>query len=691
MNTNTALSEPEPVVEDPTFDALPLTPDVRRAIEELGWRTPTQVQLAAYAPAVSGRDLIVQARTGTGKTGAFGIPLVDRQVRPGSGLQALVLAPTRELALQSAKELGRLGVHRGIRTAAVYGGAPMDRQVRDLRQGAEIVSGTPGRVLDHLRRKTMDPTNLKILVLDEADEMLSMGFAKELNAIIELLPKDRQTLLFSATVDSHIQRVADRHMREPEFIGLSSDQVGATTLSHFVYFVSGRGRAQELIRILEVEDPETALVFCNTKAETEQVANALMNAGFNADWLNGDLPQGERDKVMQRTREGSLRYLIATDLAARGIDVSHLTHVINFALPAEVEQYIHRTGRTGRAGRTGTAISLVSPQELATLYYLRLQYKIFPVERSIPTAGEERTRLEADRLTMLESAFPNAVDEIHRSVARRLLTHPESERLVAALLASFFGAKEGDVDELAAAERRARPAERTIVPAEKPREPEARAPRAARTRPERAERPERSERPERADRPERTERAERPEGAERAERPERADRPERAERTGERSERSDRAGAERADGERSERSGGERTGGERSRPERTRSRPERSAERSRPERSEIDRPRPDSVESADDESSDEDVAPRDMTRLFVSAGKRDGVRAGDIARFFRDRGGLSRNDVGRIRVRDKHTFVDVTTTHVERAMGELAGQRLGDLEVRIEPAKATPK
>jgi ATP-dependent RNA helicase DeaD len=582
MNTNTALHEPEPVVEDPTFDALPLTSEVRRAIEELGWLHPTAVQLAAYGPTVSGQDLIVQARTGTGKTAAFGIPLVDRSVRPGGGLQALVLAPTRELALQSAKELGRLGQERGIHTAAVYGGAPMDRQVRDLRKGAEIVSGTPGRVLDHLRRKTMDPSGLKILVLDEADEMLSMGFAKELNAIVELLPKERQTLLFSATVDSHVQRVADRHMRDPEFLGLSSDQVGATTLTHFVYFVSGRGRSQDLIRILEVEDPESALVFCNTRAETEQVANALMNAGFNADWLNGDLPQTERDKVMQRTREGSLRYLVATDLAARGIDVSHLTHVINFALPPEVEQYIHRTGRTGRAGRTGTAISLVSPQELATLYYLRLQYKIFPVERSLPTAGEERTRLETDRLAMLESAFPNSVDEIHRAVARRLLTHPESERLVAALLGSFFGAKEGDVDELAAAERRARPAAPAPAPAPAPK-----------------------------------------------------------------------------------------------------------AEPEQPRPARPERPRP--VEVASSDEDEEDGAPRDMTRLFVSAGKRDGVRAGDVARFFRDRGGLARNDVGRIRVRDKHTFVDVKSSHVDRVVAELSGQKLGELEIRIEPAKAAPK
>src|SRR5690606_31186147 len=363
-----------------SFDSLGLTPEVRRAIDELGFVDPTPVQVATYGPAVAGHDLVVQARTGTGKTAAFGIPLVDRLTRTEGGAQVLILAPTRELALQSSREIARLGAHRGIRTAAVYGGAPMERQVRELQEGAQIVSGTPGRVLDHLKRGTLDARGIRILVLDEADEMLSMGFAKELNAIVALLPPKRQTMLFSATLDDAIERMAQRMLKDPERISLSSDAVGAQTITHYYYLVSGLGRSRDLIRILEIEDPETAIIFCNTRAATEQVANELKHAGFNADWLNADLPQSERENVLARTRKGELRYLVATDVAARGIDISHLTHVINYDFPAHLEGYVHRTGRTGRAGRTGTAISLVSPPELGSLYYLRLSYKIFPIE-----------------------------------------------------------------------------------------------------------------------------------------------------------------------------------------------------------------------------------------------------------------------------------------------------------------------
>src|SRR5688572_4243273 len=279
----------QPVETRDTFDVLALSPEVRRAIDELGFVHPTPVQRAAFAPALTGVDLIVQARTGTGKTLAFGLPLVDRIVAEGHGLQALILAPTRELSLQSQRALEQVGKYKNLRTTAVYGGAPMDKQITELRHGAEIVSGTPGRVLDHIRRGTLDPSGVRVLVLDEADEMFSMGFAKELNAIMDALPSSRQFLCFSATMDESVQRMAERRMREPEFIALSSDQVGASEISHYFYMVLG-DKLGALVRVLEVEDPESAIVFCNTKAETETVARQLSAQGFNADWLNGDLP-----------------------------------------------------------------------------------------------------------------------------------------------------------------------------------------------------------------------------------------------------------------------------------------------------------------------------------------------------------------------------------------------------------------
>ncbi len=602
-----------PATEDkspPTFDAIPLSEPVRRAVDEMGWVNPTPVQLATYEPAVDGRDLIVQARTGTGKTGAFGIVIADKLVTADPGVQALVLAPTRELALQSARELSKIGKHNGIRTSAVYGGAPMERQVRELEAGAQVVSGTPGRVLDHLKRGTLDARGLKVLVLDEADEMLSMGFAEELNAIIDRLPKERQTLLFSATVDRGVERVANRHMTDPEHVSLSSDAIGATTISHFTYLVSGQGKVNDLIEILEVEDPESAIVFCNTKAETEMVAQQLSQAGFNATWLNGDLPQSEREKVMARTREGKLRYLVATDVAARGIDISHVTHVINYTFPDHIEQYIHRTGRTGRAGRTGTAISLVSPQELGSLYYLRLTYKIFPVERSLPTKGEERTRREADRIGLLEAAFPKAVSEIDRSVARRLLTHPDAERIVGGLLGAFFGGREG-VDEEAAEARRDR-------------------------------------------RPEPVEAASDDDGGKKKKKKKKDGTKKKKKKDEAREAREQEAAAAGAD--------------------------EARTPHEEPE-----------AEARDDEAPRESEAPKDdeegMTRLYVNLGRRDGLRAGDIARLLRDSCSLERAEIGRVRVRDKHAFVDVQSDRVDHVLSTLPGQVVDEREVVVEVAK----
>jgi ATP-dependent RNA helicase DeaD len=448
----------EPSAPPPSFDDMGLTAPVAQALDEMGYSEPTPVQAATYAPAVAGKDLIVQARTGTGKTAAFGIPLIDRMITRDGGMQALVLAPTRELALQSMRELTRLGKHGDLHTVAIYGGAPMEPQKRALDEGAQIVSGTPGRVLDHLRRGNLDPSGLKVLVLDEMDEMLSMGFARELNAILEMLPPPgkRQTMCFSATVDGDVQRHAERHMKDAEIVSLSGDAVGAEGIAHFVYMVSGANRVGDLVSVLEVEDPESALIFCNLRSETEMVAERLQQAGFNADWLNGDLPQRDRETVMARTRKGELRYLVATDVAARGIDVSHLTHVINYSFPESTSVYVHRTGRTGRAGRTGCAISLVSPQELGRLYYLRLEFKITPIERTLPNQQEQQTRQEADRLALLAEAVARSASPAEVALARRLLTHPDAESILGGLLGTFFGTRRGDPDEEAGAARRSR-------------------------------------------------------------------------------------------------------------------------------------------------------------------------------------------------------------------------------------------
>ena len=620
--------------ETPTFRDLGLSDEVLRAIDSMGFVEPTPVQMATFRPAIEGRDLVVQARTGTGKTAAFGLPLVDKLVKQDGGPQALILAPTRELALQSSKEIARLGANRGIRTAAIYGGAPMDRQVRELAEGAQIVSGTPGRVLDHLKRGTLDGSRLRVLVLDEADEMLSMGFAKELHSIIALLPTKRQTMLFSATIEGAVDRMAARILVDPERISLSSDAVGAQGVTHYYYLIT-TGKTRDLVRILENEDPESAVIFCNTKMMTERVAAELQAAGFNADWLNGDLPQNEREKVLAATRSGQLRFLVATDVAARGIDISHLTHVINHDFPENIESYIHRTGRTGRAGRTGTAISLVAPAELGSLYYLRLQYKIFPIERSLPSAGEMQTRKETDQIGLLGDAFPKEPSEIDRAVARRLLTHPHAERLLGGLLHAFFGGTE-DVEEEAAAARRDRPARPAPEPPRERSKPEPRRPR-----PEpRAEQP----------------RAEQP----RAEQP--------------RAEPASPARVEAAP-----------------------SQPEAAVEaepardtlvggRARDDVPRADVPRTD--DRASDDEGDEEHEGEDDVFLYVNVGRRDGVRPGEIIRLLAEECALEKGEVGRIRIRDRHTFVGVPREKADSIVDQLTGVESHEKALVVELARA---
>ncbi|HEY4159164.1 MAG TPA: DEAD/DEAH box helicase, partial [Polyangiaceae bacterium] len=450
----------------PTFDVLPLSPELRRAVDELGYVHPTPVQCAVFEPASRGRDLVVQARTGTGKTAAFAMPLLDARVpRNVPGVQALVLCPTRELALQVNREVEALAKYRGTRSTAVYGGAPMPKQVEAIQNGAQILVGTPGRVLDHLRRRTLEPSTIRVFVLDESDEMLSMGFLPQISEILGFLPENRQTLLFSATLPPDIRRVAETRLKNPEFLTLSGDHIGALEIQHTVYLSRG-DKLAELIQVIEVENPESAIVFCNTRDETKRVAQALQQQGFAADWLNADLAQNDREKVMAATRKGELRFLVCTDVASRGIDISHLTHVINFDFPESAESYVHRTGRTGRAGRTGHAIALIEPGDIGNLYLLKLTYKVKPIERQLPSAVEKKTRAETDLLRWFVDAFENRamhVDDL--ALARRLLTHEQAERIVAGLLRDHLGARP-DAQEEATAVRRAKTTRATAEPAE---------------------------------------------------------------------------------------------------------------------------------------------------------------------------------------------------------------------------------
>jgi ATP-dependent RNA helicase DeaD len=644
-------SPTETPAAEPTFDALPLGADVRRAIDAMGYRSPTPVQRAVFEPAVEGRDLVVQARTGTGKTAAFALPIVDRIVRASvKAVQALVLCPTRELALQVSREVEQIGQFRGARVVAIYGGAPMTRQIAALEAGAQIVVGTPGRVLDHLRHGTLQPAGVRVLVLDEADEMLSMGFARELNAILELLPKNRQGLFFSATLPPDIERLAHNHLRAPEIITLSSDQVGALEVAHYVYVVHGGDKIGQLVRILEVEDPESAIIFCNTRDETNRVAEGLQARGFDADWLNGDLPQSDRERVMNATKEGRLRFLVATDVAARGIDISHLTHVINYDFPETAEQYVHRTGRTGRAGRTGTAIAMIGPKDIGNVYLLRLTYKIRPIEKQIPSAGELKTRAEMDLVQVFAEAFANRPahpDDL--SLARRVLTHDDAERIVANLLRDHIGARVGDVATAASEARRARnPQPQALAQASAP----ASGPHTA---------------PKGADAPLILKRQGPPVAS-----------PGHSEvKAAERLPPRDSAGRERR----------------RSPPDRpigyTAWEPPKEPDDERPILAPVD---PESrlpgvtISSVAADDSALSRVGSDFLELFVNVGKREGVRPTDLQRLLSEKG-LSSEEVGQVRVRERMSYLHVRKHAFERAVAALSGQVLGGRTIIAELAR----
>jgi ATP-dependent RNA helicase DeaD len=796
-------NQPSPPAEQPapppTFDVLPLSAELRKAVDACGYTHPTPVQRAVFEPASRGKSLVVQARTGTGKTAAFGLPILDALIRKNTAkVQALILTPTRELALQVGNEIERLGQFRGIKITSIYGGAPMGKQIEALEGGAQIVVGTPGRVLDHLRRGTLDASNVRIFVLDEADEMLSMGFAKELHAIADKLPKDRQGLFFSATIPPDIERLAHAQLKDPEFITLSSDQVGALSVNHFVYVLRGGDKRQELIRIIEVEDPESAVVFCNTKDETQRMAEALQNKGYDADWLNGDLEQRERERVMTATREGKLRFLVATDVAARGIDISHLTHVINADFPETAEQYVHRTGRTGRAGRTGTAISIVGPKDIGSLYILRLTYKIRPIEKQLPSAGELKTRAEHDLVAFFAEAFASRpADPNDLGLARRLLTHPDAEKIVAGLMRDHLGAKEQgpgarDVAAEAAEARRAKnpppvPAveaaiDAALTPAAKPDvRPEARVERPRRTEPSREmgrdagrEAPrdpgrdqsrdqgrgqlgdagrrgprDRGPRDLREPRDERDTRdtnrgpvVARESAVEKVRDPRESysfrDPREPVAAPGAVSPAAPGTGAVAASGPGAEggmprrpdappprgrvphksyatweppvehdddkpifaASGGPAgasTGGAVERPlppplpgitegdapvERasfTRIIPDRGSPDRAPREREPREPRERDADGPEDDPS--------FAQIFVNVGRRDGARAGDFQKLLADAGGIPPEETGRIRVRDRNTFVSVKKETLERALAALAGQVIAGRNVIAEPAK----
>jgi ATP-dependent RNA helicase DeaD len=380
---------PAEYLADVGFDELALSPPLRRALAERGYLHPTPVQAQAFDPVMQGKDLIVRSKTGTGKTAAFGLPLLEKMDPADKAVRALVLCPTRELALQVAAEISDLGKYKGIRVTAIYGGASMKEQEDALEAGSPIVVGTPGRVFDHIRRKNLKLEGCRHAVLDEADEMLNQGFYEEVTRILDQLPKDRQVLLFSATVPPEIQNIIRQYTTSPEMLMLSGDVLTVDHIHHVRYDVSDDyPKPRNLIYVLEMEEPDNSIVFCNTRDDTALVTAVLNRNGFDAELLNGDLPQKERERVMAKVKRGEVAFMVATDIAARGIDISELSHVINYSLPEDPAVYLHRVGRTGRIGKKGTALNLVSGRELGTLTTLEKKYGIVFEQRQMPSPDE---------------------------------------------------------------------------------------------------------------------------------------------------------------------------------------------------------------------------------------------------------------------------------------------------------------
>ena len=347
------------------FDEMGLDSSLLKAVKELGFQEPTPIQDKVIPKILTGKnDLVAQAQTGTGKTAAFGLPIIQMVDVANKDTQSLVLCPTRELCVQISSDLKKYSTYiDGLRVIPVYGGASIETQIRSLKKGGQIVVGTPGRVRDLINRKILKIKKISWLVLDEADEMLNMGFKEELDAILEGTPADKQTFLFSATMPKAILRIANNYMHQPHEISVGTKNAGAENVKHEYYVSHARHRYEVLKRIADMNPQIYGIVFCRTRRETKEIADKFMSDGYNADALHGDLSQGQRDFVMNRFRNRNIQMLVATDVAARGLDVNDLTHVINYNLPDDLEVYIHRSGRTGRAGKSGTAISIIHTRE----------------------------------------------------------------------------------------------------------------------------------------------------------------------------------------------------------------------------------------------------------------------------------------------------------------------------------------
>jgi ATP-dependent RNA helicase DeaD len=434
---DSGLREPDPPLDELTTDALP--GDIEQAMRAAGWDDLMPVQRKALPYMLAHRDLIVQSQTGSGKTGAFLLPLFELLDPDKNEQQVLILTPTRELARQIHEEFEQMKIAtpetNKLDTALIYGGVSYEPQIKALKDGAQVVVGTPGRVLDHLKKKNFKPESVRMLLLDEADEMLSMGFYPDMKDIIDFLPQKRESHMFSATMPPKVRSVAREFLDDPGFLSLSSDKVSVEEMKYRYYLVNPMDKDRTLERLLELEEPESALIFANTKREVRYLDRFLSNKGYDIDQMSGDLSQPKREKALDRLREGDLRLLVATDVAARGIDVSDLSHVFIYDVPQDHEYIIHRSGRTARAGKKGTTIVLATHEDEFELKRMASTYDIDIEKAELPEDPHQTaTTLLEDRFDAAE-ADPDAIDQFVPLVQELSEDRPE---LLASLVNELY-------------------------------------------------------------------------------------------------------------------------------------------------------------------------------------------------------------------------------------------------------------
>ncbi|MEC5424692.1 DEAD/DEAH box helicase [Virgibacillus sp. C22-A2] len=416
------------------FNELGVSSSIMKALEKMGFEEATPIQAETIPLAMQGNDVIGQAQTGTGKTAAFGIPMIEKIDSKERKIQGLVVAPTRELAIQVAEELNRLAKFAGVRALAVYGGQHMDRQIRALKDGPQIVVATPGRLLDHMRRKTIRIDKVQTAVLDEADEMLNMGFVDDIRDILKGIPEERQTLLFSATMPREIRDIATNLMKSPKEIKVKAKEMTVENIDQYFVEIPEKYKFETLNNHMDINAPVLSIIFSRTKKRVDEITEGLQARGFRAEGIHGDLTQGKRMSVLNKFKSGRVEVLVATDVAARGLDISGVTHVYNFDIPQDPESYVHRIGRTGRAGRTGEAISFITPREMGHLQLIERTTKS-KMKRLMPPTNQDAQRgqqqVTVDKL--LKTIEKDELKSYHET-ANELLQENDSITVIAAAL-----------------------------------------------------------------------------------------------------------------------------------------------------------------------------------------------------------------------------------------------------------------